>query len=501
MFKRVFLIALLVIISAPHTYANSVEPQRTIILLDTSGSMRGLQLEKAKQLILNTLEKRKTDSEFEVYTFAEQISPISSQNKSLAQLRAEVSLISAGSRTSLYDTIALLTPLATSLNADIVVLSDGEDSQSETSLSTLKQKLSTTNVRVSFLSEFIDPRFLQPVQEIVRITKGTLLQSIPLRPLPKLSAPAPNQSSSNASPFGLAFGVFLLVLIVSRKLSELLRSRKKRAENQLFLMQAANEQNFQSSADSPASVQLRNISNILDINRYFNSRPQKYLFFTMTVFFAFLVYRLFHSWLPTLLFTLATTAILMRVKLKTDENKRIRAFESELPGALKMLAGSLSAGLSFLQALSSYSEDGKEQSAREFRRALAEIQLGVPVERALESVASRMQSEDLRWAVSAFAIQREVGGSLATILNSAAETIESRFELRREVRTLSAEGRISSYILMALPIGIFLFLTLVRPEYVSFFITETIGNVLIGVIFLGLIAAWFWLQSLVRISI
>ena len=119
----------------------------------------------------------------------------------------------------------------------------------------------------------------------------------------------------------------------------------------------------------------------------------------------------------------------------------------------------------------------------------------------MESVASRMQSEDLRWAVSAFAIQREVGGSLATILNSAAETIESRFELRREVRTLSAEGRISSYILMALPIGIFLFLTLVRPEYVSFFITETIGNVLIGVIFLGLIAAWFWLQSLVRISI
>jgi tight adherence protein B len=140
-------------------------------------------------------------------------------------------------------------------------------------------------------------------------------------------------------------------------------------------------------------------------------------------------------------------------------------------------------------------------SAREFRRALTEIQLGIPIERALESVATRMKSEDLRWAVAAFAIQREVGGSLATILNSTAETIESRFELRREVRTLSAEGRISSYILMALPIGIFLFLSFLRPDYVSVFLTEPLGNLLLVGIVVALTAAWFWLRNLVRISI
>ena len=166
-----------------------------------------------------------------------------------------------------------------------------------------------------------------------------------------------------------------------------------------------------------------------------------------------------------------------------------------------MLAGSLSAGLSFLQALSAYAEDGQGVSAREFRRALTEIQLGIPIERALESVATRMKSEDLRWAVAAFAIQREVGGSLATILNSTAETIESRFELRREVRTLSAEGRISSYILMALPIGIFLFLSFLRPDYVSVFLTEPLGNLLLVGIVVALTAAWFWLRNLVRISI
>jgi tight adherence protein B len=112
-----------------------------------------------------------------------------------------------------------------------------------------------------------------------------------------------------------------------------------------------------------------------------------------------------------------------------------------------------------------------------------------------------MQSEDLRWAVSAFAIQREVGGSLATILNSTAETIESRFELRREIQTLSAEGRISSYILMALPIGIFIFLAVVRPNYIRIFFTEPLGNLLLIFTSFGLIAAWVWMKRLVRITI
>lgn len=190
-----------------------------------------------------------------------------------------------------------------------------------------------------------------------------------------------------------------------------------------------------------------------------------------------------------------------QLRIKRAHSRQISAFRKELPGALKMLAGSLTAGLSFLQALNAYAEAGQEISAKEFRRALGEIQLGVPIERALESVATRMKSDDLKWAVSAFAIQREVGGSLATILNSTAETIESRFELRREIQTLSAEGRISSYILMALPIGIFIFLAVIRPQYVGVFLTDPLGNLLLAMTGLGLIAAWIWMRKLVRISI
>jgi len=237
------------------------------------------------------------------------------------------------------------------------------------------------------------------------------------------------------------------------------------------------------------------------LNRYLTSTRQKLVFFFLSISSWILLQFVTKNWFATSAVVVLGSVIALRSKAKRREDTAIRAFEKELPGALKMLAGSLSAGLSFLQALSAYAEVGQGVSAREFRRALTEIQLGIPIERALESVATRMKSEDLRWAVAAFAIQREVGGSLATILNSTAETIESRFELRREVRTLSAEGRISSYILMALPIGIFLFLSFLRPDYVGVFLTEPLGNLLLIGIVVALIAAWFWLRNLVRISI
>jgi tight adherence protein B len=231
-----------------------------------------------------------------------------------------------------------------------------------------------------------------------------------------------------------------------------------------------------------------------------NSKTKKLLFLTYISIFGML-YLLWGSLFIAVILTPTLVLLGIRLNVKRIEVQKFSTFEKELPGALKMLAGSLSAGLSFLQAINAYAENGQEVSSKEFRRALGEIQLGVPVEKALESIADRMKSEDLRWAVSAFAIQREVGGSLATVLNSTAETIESRFELRREIRTLSAEGRISAYILMALPIGMFLFLSITSPSYVTFFITNPLGLLMLGLIGVSLIAAWLWMKSLVRITI
>ncbi|NDH38424.1 MAG: hypothetical protein EBX77_03925 [Actinobacteria bacterium] len=148
----------------------------------------------------------------------------------------------------------------------------------------------------------------------------------------------------------------------------------------------------------------------------------------------------------------------------------------------------------------SFSADGNSQVAREFRRALSEIQMGSPVEKALGDVADRMQSEDLKWVVFAFSIQREVGGGLAKILQTSAETIDNRSSLRQEMRTLSTEGRISSYILMLLPPGIFLFLLATKREFISLFWVESIGQGLLVLVIMLMGLAWIWIRRLVNLA-
>ena len=497
------IVVLLLILTIPFPVASGNEPvsRNSIVLLDTSGSMRGSQLDRAKEHILETLNKRETDSEFEIYTFAEEISPISTKDKSDSDLQVLVSGISAGSRTSLYDSIAYLIPIAKSAQADIIVLSDGDDSESKFEVTQLLNILSEANVRVFFLSDYIDPRFLASVENIVQSSGGDFLDAIPLRPIAKVSPPRQATERPNSTPLTLALGTGLLSYLFGFKFLRRAENNRQRSQDKKLLMQVSEGVIALDEPRTRLRLISRKLSFLFNLKRYLTSTRQKLVFFFLSISSWILLLFVTKNWFATSAAVVLGSVIALRSKAKRTEDTAIRAFEKELPGALKMLAGSLSAGLSFLQALSAYAEDGQGVSAREFRRALTEIQLGIPIERALESVATRMKSEDLRWAVAAFAIQREVGGSLATILNSTAETIESRFELRREVRTLSAEGRISSYILMALPIGIFLFLSFLRPDYVSVFLTEPLGNLLLVGIVVALTAAWFWLRNLVRISI
>ncbi len=136
------------------------------------------------------------------------------------------------------------------------------------------------------------------------------------------------------------------------------------------------------------------------------------------------------------------------------------------------------------------------------RRALSEVQMGSTIEDALMRVAERMQSEDLRWTVTALAIQREVGGNLSNILETAAMTVKGRAELRREVRTLAAEGKLSGWVLAALPVGLFLYMLVANREYVSFFWTNTVGWVVALVVLAVLfILGFVWMRRLVKIEV
>ncbi len=190
-----------------------------------------------------------------------------------------------------------------------------------------------------------------------------------------------------------------------------------------------------------------------------------------------------------------------RVVINSRENKRRKEFEAQLPDFLMLIASALRSGLSFTQALDSSATEGRGQVPRQIRRALSETQMGSSIEASLTRVADRMESDDLRWTVTALAIQREVGGNLSNILETAAETVQGRAALRREVRTLSAEGRLSGWVLAALPVGLFLYMLVANRDYIAFFWTKTAGVVLLIAIGVVFTLGFLWMRRIVRIEV
>ena len=181
--------------------------------------------------------------------------------------------------------------------------------------------------------------------------------------------------------------------------------------------------------------------------------------------------------------------------------QRSRRFNAELPGFLTVLASTVRAGLSLAQGLDSLVEDTKPPMSSELRRALAGARLGLPLEDALLEISQRVDSPDFDWTVMAIRIQREVGGNLAEILDTVAHTMIERGRLRREIRTLTAEGRLSAIILGALPILIGLFIFTVNRAYIDQLFHSTPGEVaLFGGVILELFGAW-WMYRTIQIDI
>jgi tight adherence protein B len=170
---------------------------------------------------------------------------------------------------------------------------------------------------------------------------------------------------------------------------------------------------------------------------------------------------------PLTLLFLVLGVLLPWLYLGNKASRRIKAFNAQLSEALQLMSGGLKAGLSLAQAVDTIVREGTEPMAGEFRRALVEARLGVDIEDALDGVAERMSSDDFRWVVMAIRIQRQVGGNLAELMLTVAATLREREYLRRQVRTLSAEGRLSAWVLGGLPPAFMLYLVLTQGDYVA----------------------------------
>ena len=187
--------------------------------------------------------------------------------------------------------------------------------------------------------------------------------------------------------------------------------------------------------------------------------------------------------------------------LRYLSGSRRRKFTSELPDTLQLLSGSLRAGYSLLQGVEAVSQEVEEPMGGELRRVLAEARLGRPLEEALDDCATRMGSPDFTWAVMAIRIQREVGGNLAELLQTVGETMVARERLRREIRTLTAEGRMSAIIVGILPIGLAIMLYVLNPTYMNVLFHDTMGQVFVISATVAAIVGFAWMNKIIKIEV
>lgn len=180
---------------------------------------------------------------------------------------------------------------------------------------------------------------------------------------------------------------------------------------------------------------------------------------------------------------------------------RRRAFEEQLPDVLNLIAGALRAGWGLQQSIDLVVEQMAPPVSQEFARAQTEIRLGRPVEEALDTVACRTQSEDFSWAVTAIGIQRDVGGNLAEVLDLVAATIRDRGALKRQLSGLTAEGRLSAWILLVLPFVLIGMLSVVNPGYIATLFATGPGIVMLVLGAVLLLVGAIWLRNIVTIEV
>jgi len=194
---------------------------------------------------------------------------------------------------------------------------------------------------------------------------------------------------------------------------------------------------------------------------------------------------------------LTVAAFFMVVSHKAS--KRRKAFDQQLPDTLGFLAGSLRAGHSLPQAVDALVQEAQEPTKAEFQRALFETQLGHTLPDALTALAARIRSEDFDWVVQAIDIQRDVGGDLAAVLDNVTRTIRDRTSIRRQIDTLTAEGRLSALVLLALPVAVFLFLSVINPGYVQDLTTTAAGVVMLCIAGALMFVGALWLKRITRL--
>jgi tight adherence protein B len=335
-------------------------------------------------------------------------------------------------------------------------------------------------------------------------------------PTHRAAAPAPRAAAPSAQLIAALACVFLaLLLIAMRVLRPLTRGDPRRVIDQIDRYGPRHAPTEPESEGAAARTMLGWASGLLrstNAERGLAERldwagitrsPAEWLLLTACacVVLAGALTVLFHNALIGIPVGVVAVALAMRLYVSFRIARRRAAFSEQLPDVLQLIAGSLQSGFSLPQALDAVVRENTQPTAGEFSRALAEARIGAGLEDALQRVADRMASADLRWTVMAIRIQREVGGNLAEVLLTTMGTMRERAFLRRQVRALSAEGRLSAYILIALPILVGTWFFYSDPKYMRALYTTVPGLIMFVGAGVFVVLGALWMRKLIDIEV
>jgi tight adherence protein B len=194
-------------------------------------------------------------------------------------------------------------------------------------------------------------------------------------------------------------------------------------------------------------------------------------------------------------------ALLPNMYVRRKRTSRLNAFEEFLPESIDLVGRALRAGHPLSAGLKMAADDGPEPVAGEFRRIFEEQRFGLPLQDSLLGMADRVNLVDVRILVTAILIQREVGGNLAEILDNLSAVVRARFTIRRQVRVYTAQGRMTGYLLSALPLIIFLLLYSLNRQYMSILFTDPVGKILVGTAISMQLIGFIWIRKIIKIEI
>ena len=187
--------------------------------------------------------------------------------------------------------------------------------------------------------------------------------------------------------------------------------------------------------------------------------------------------------------------------LKIKRKRRMRAFEEAFPEALDLVSRALKAGHAFATGLKMVADEMPDPVGTEFRKTFDEQNFGLPLKDALANLTVRMPSLDVRFFSTAVLIQRETGGNLSEILENLAHVVRERFKILRQVRVYTAHGRLTGYVLLALPAFLAVALAFINPEHMQLLFRERVGHMLLGATVVMQTIGYFWIKQVVKIEV